>query len=362
MPGPAREARAIGPAKGGKGQGHMTQPWDRGAGVFGRRAALGLGAGLAASAPGILRAQQAGGRWPERPVTLLVGFPPGGQTDLAARVLQAPLSAALNQPVPIDNRGGAGGNIATEQVLRARPDGYTLLVGNVGTFVLNPYTMPSIGFDPLELTPIGIMLSSPLVLAVHSSVPVKTFVEWREWVQKSQPNGIDMATTSAGGVVHAASELLRSLIGGPTINLIHYRGSGPAHQDFLGGRFPTMLDAPSLLHPFVQTGQIRPILVTSTRPNPAYPGLPTSAEAGIPDFLVNGWIGLFGPRNLPPEIVARASAALDQACKDPTARDRFASRGDEIGGGVSPADFAQQVQRENAQWGAIVKANNIRAE
>jgi tripartite-type tricarboxylate transporter receptor subunit TctC len=332
-----------------------------------RRALIGLGLGAGLVLPGLARAQQqrpgGGGGWPERPVTLLVGFPPGGQTDLAARVLQAPLSAALGQPVPIDNRGGAGGNIATEQVLRARPDGYTLLVGNVGTFVLNPHTMPSMGFDPLELTPIGVMLSSPLVLAVHSSVPVRNFAEWREWVQREQARGgIDMATTSAGGAVHAASERLRGLIGNPTINLIHYRGSGPAHQDFLGGRFPTMLDAPSLLHPFVQPGQIRPILVTSTRPNPAYPGVPTSAEAGIPDFLFGGWIGLFGPRGLPADIVARASAALDEACRDPVARERFASRGDEIGGGVSPADFAAQIRREHAEWGAVVRAANIRAE
>jgi tripartite-type tricarboxylate transporter receptor subunit TctC len=329
--------------------------------ALGRRAALGLGA-LAATGLGA-RAQPAGGRWPERPVALIVGFPPGGQTDLAARVLQQPLSNALGQPTPIDNRGGAGGNIATEQVLRARPDGYTLLVGNVGTFVLNPHTMPGMGFDPLELTPIGVMLSSPLVLAVHSSVPVRNFAEWRAWVQAGQGRGgVDMATTSAGGIVHAASEKLRAAIGGPAINLIHYRGSGPAHQDFLGGRFATMLDAPSLLHPFVQTGQIRPILVTSSRPNPAYPGVPTSAEAGIPDFIVSGWIGLFGPRGLPPEIVARASAALDEACRDPTARERFSTRGDEIGGGVSPTDFAAQIRREHADWGAIVRANNIRAE
>jgi tripartite-type tricarboxylate transporter receptor subunit TctC len=219
------------------------------------------------------------------------------------------------------------------------------------------------GFDPLELTPIGVMLSSPLVLAVHSSVPVKNFAEWRAWAAEASPKGgIDIATTSAGGMVHGATELLRSLIGSPTMNLVHYRGSGPAHQDFLAGRFPTMLDAPSLLHPFVQTGQIRPIMVTSNKPNPAFPGLPTAAQAGIPDFIVNGWIGLFGPRNLPPEIVARLSAALDEACKDPTARERLAARGDEIGGGVSPADFAAQVRRENAMWGQIVRANNIRAE
>lgn len=140
-----------------------------------RRAMLVAGAGLAA--PGLVRAQavRGPGAWPERPVSLIVGFPPGGQTDLAARVLQNALQAALGQPVPIENRAGAGGNIAVEQVLRARPDGYTLSVGNVGTFVLNPHTMPGMTFDPLDLVPIELMLQSPLLLMVHSGIPVRTF-------------------------------------------------------------------------------------------------------------------------------------------------------------------------------------------
>ena len=321
-----------------------------------RRLALGMGA---AALAGTAHAQAP--RWPERPVTMVVGFPPGGQTDFAARMLQAPLATALAQPVPIDNRAGAGGNIAGEQVLRARPDGYTLLAGNDGSFVLNPFTMPSMTFDPMEMTPIGLMLSSPLLLAVHASLPVRTFQEWREWVVRSQPRGIDMATTSAGGIVHAASEKLRGRLGNPEITMVHYRGSGPALQDFIGNRFPTMFDAPSLLHPFVESGQVRPIMVTSNRRNPAFPNVPTAAESGLPDFIVSAWIGLFGPRGLPNDIVVRANAALNEACRDTTARERIAARGDEIGGGTVE-EFASMVRREHAEWGAIVRAANIRAE
>jgi len=325
-------------------------------GNLSRRLAMGLSAATMASA-----AQAQGARWPDRPVNMVVGFPPGGQTDFAARMLQAPLSAALGQTVPIDNRAGAGGNIATEQVLRARPDGYTLLAGNVGSFVLNPHTMPGMTFDPMDLTPIGLMLSSPLLLAVHASLPIRTFAEWREWVMRSQPRGIDMATTSAGGIVHGASEKLRGRIGNPEITLVHYRGSGPALQDFISNRFPTMFDAPSLLHPFIEAGQLRPIMVTSERRNPAFPNVPTAAEAGLPNFIVSAWIGLFGPRGLPGDIVTRANAALNEACRDTQARDRIAARGDEIGGGTVE-DFASMVRREHAEWGVIVRAANIRAE
>ena len=210
------------------------RPWRR----FRRRALMAAGAGLAI--PGLAGAQgpRGAGTWPERPVSLVVGFPPGGQTDLAARVLQNALQATLGQPVPIDNRAGAGGNIAVEQVLRARPDGYTLSVGNVGTFVLNPHTMPDMTFDPLDLVPIGLMLQSPLLLMVHSGIPVHSFPEWLAWMRRQQPTGIDFGTTSAGGIGHATAEKLRARLGGdPVFNMIHYRGSGPALQDFIGGRY-----------------------------------------------------------------------------------------------------------------------------
>ncbi|MDO9707239.1 Bug family tripartite tricarboxylate transporter substrate binding protein [Paracraurococcus lichenis] len=328
-----------------------------------RRAVLGLAAAPLA-APGLARAQagRSPGTWPERPVTLVVGFPPGGQTDLAARVLQSGLQVALGQPAPIDNRAGAGGNIGTEQVLRARPDGYTLCVGNAGTFVLNPHTMPGMGFDPLDLVPIGLMLQSPLLLMVHAGIPVRTFPEWLAWMKAQQPGGIDVGTTSAGGIAHAAAEKLRTRIGGnPTFNLVHYRGSGPALQDFIAGRYQTQFEAPSLVHGFVQEGRLRPIFVTAPTRLAAFPDVPTAEEAGLPGFHVAAWVGLFGPRGLPAEIVQKANAALNRACQDPVAKQRLAERGDEIGGGTVE-EFAARVRRDHAEWGAIVREAGIRAE
>jgi len=327
-----------------------------------RRAGLGMAA-AALAAPGLALGQAARGPsgWPDRPVNWVVGFPPGGQTDFAARMLQAPFSSAVGQPVPIENRGGAGGNIAVEQVLRARPDGYTLTVGNIGTFVLNPHTMPGINFDPLELVPVGLMLQSPLMLLVNPQLPVRTFQEWVAWMRSQQPRGIDMGTTSAGGIVHAVSEKLRARLGNPNFNLIHYRGSGPALPDFIANRYQTQFEAPSLVHGFVQEGRLRPILVTSRNRIPAFPDVPTAAEAGLPDFEVAAWIGLFGPRGLPADLAQHINAMLNVACQDPTARSRIAERGDEIGGGTLE-EFARRVRAEHAEWGKIVREAGIRAE
>ncbi|MBK1658227.1 Bug family tripartite tricarboxylate transporter substrate binding protein [Paracraurococcus ruber] len=332
-----------------------------------RRAALGLAAGgLALPALGIpgaarAQAQRGPGGWPDRPVNWIVGFPPGGQTDFAGRMLQAPFSTAIGQPVPIENRGGAGGNIAVEQVLRARPDGYTLTVGNIGTFVLNPHTMQGMNFDPLELVPIGLMLQSPLLLLVHPDVPARNFQEWVAWMRSQQPNGIDMGTTSAGGIAHGVSEKLRARLGNPNFNLIHYRGSGPALPDFIAGRYKTQFEAPSLVFDFVKDGKLRPILVTSRNRIPAFPDVPTAAEAGLPDFEVAAWIGLFGPRGLPAELAQHINAMLNIACRDQNARTRISERGDEIGGG-GIEEFTARVRREHAEWGKIVREAGIRAE
>ncbi|GGC28258.1 exported protein [Siccirubricoccus deserti] len=319
-----------------------------------RRAALALGAaGLAAPA----LAQPA---WPARPVTLVVGFPPGGQTDFAARILQPGLQAALGQAVVIDNRGGAGGNLGTEQVLRARPDGYTLLVGNANPLVINPHTMPSMSFNPLDLTPIGMMLTSGLILCVHPSVPARTVGEFVTWA-KTQQQGVDYGSASAGSLSHVAMELFRARAGLPEMTHVPYRGSGPAMQDFIANRFSAMFDGASVVAPFLQAGQLRGILATSAERIPAFADIPVGKEQGLPDFEVQAWIGLFGPRGLPEAIVTRANAAVNTASQDATIRERITSRGDEPGGGT-PEQLAQIMRTDHARWGEVVRANNIRAE
>jgi len=327
---------------------------------FGRRRLLAGGIGLAAgglAAPHVANAQAA---WPTRPVNLVVGFPPGGQTDFAARVVQNGLQAALGQPVAIDNRGGAGGNIGTEAVLRARPDGYTLLAGNASPMAINPHTMGPLAFDPLQMTPIGMMLQSSLILCVHPSVPARTVQEFIAWT-RAQNGRVNYGSASAGSLSHTAMELLRMRANPLPMEHIPYRGSGPAMQDFIAGRFSAMFDGASVVAPFLQSGQLRGILATGQNRSPAFPDIPTSAEQGLQDFTFTAWIGLYGPPGLPREIVNRANAALNQALSDPATRERMTSRGDEPGGGT-PEQLAQITQRDHATWGQVVRAANIRAE
>lgn len=336
----------------------MTQHGPNGA--LGRRGLIAGGIGLATgglAAPHVANAQAA---WPTRPITLVVGFPPGGQTDFAARVVQNGLQAALGQPVAIDNRGGAGGNIGTEAVLRARPDGYTLLAGNASPMAINPHTMGPLAFDPLQMTPIGMMLQSSLILCVHPSVPARNVQEFIAWT-RAQNGRVNYGSASAGSLSHTAMELLRMRANPLPMEHIPYRGSGPAMQDFIANRFSAMFDGASVVAPFIQSGQLRGILATGQNRSPAFPDIATSAQQGLNDFTFTAWIGLYGPPGLPREIVSRANAALNQALSDPATRERMTSRGDEPGGGTAE-QLAQITQRDHATWGQVVRAANIRAE
>jgi len=321
-----------------------------------RRGLLGAGAAVAA-APAALA--QGAAPWPSRPVTMIVGFPPGGQTDFAARIVQPGLASALGQAVVIDNRGGAGGNIGTEAVLRARPDGYTLLAGNSSPMAINPHTFPSMTINPLDLVPIGLTLQSSMVLCVHPSVPAGNVRELTEWI-RSQRGGVNYGSPAAGSLSHCAMELFRDRIGKPEMTSVPYRGSGPAIQDFVANRFSAMFDAASVLSPFIRSGQLKPILVSGARRAPALAEVPTAAEQGLQDFTFTAWIGLFAPKGTPEEVVRRVWAAQDATLKDAALREKITAQGDEPGGGTTE-EFAAMVRRDHARWGAVVRENNITA-
>ncbi|WP_249732007.1 tripartite tricarboxylate transporter substrate binding protein [Roseococcus sp. SDR] len=324
---------------------------------FTRRGALGLAAAaLPAARPG------AQGLWnPTRPITLVVGFPTGGQTDFAARVIQSGLQKALGVSVTIDNRAGAGGNLGTEAVMAARPDGYTLLAGNISPMVINPHTMDGMMIDPREMTPIGLILRSSLILCTHPSLQVRNLAELRAWIAAQPRGSIQYGSTSTGSLTHIAMELFRERLGKPEMTQLPYRGSGPAMVDFVAGRFSLMFDGASVVAPLVQSGQLRCVLATGRTRSPAFPDLPTAEQQGLSDFAFYSWTGLFAPRGTAPEIVTRLNAALNAALAEPPIRSRITERGTEPGGG-SAEEMARIMAEDYARWGEVVRANQIRVE
>ncbi|MBC5766044.1 Bug family tripartite tricarboxylate transporter substrate binding protein [Ramlibacter albus] len=319
-------------------------------------AALGF---AAVAAPAAL-AQTA---WPTKPVTLVVGFPPGGQTDFAGRVLLAGLQKELGQPVVIDNKAGVNGNIGAVEVQKAAPDGYKLYVGN-GSMTIASHIYTQVGIvDMRQLTPVGVMLQSALVLAVPASSNVKTFADFVEQVNAKSKAGksIDYGTGGVGALPHVTMELLRERLGGAKMNHIPYKGSSPAMTDLIAGRLDAMFDATSVIAPFIKSGQLRPLLVTSDKRVPAFPDVPTAAEVGLKDFNIVSFIGLYGPAKMPADVVKKANLALNAALKDPMVTKNILERGDEPGGGT-PEQLATLTRNHFKTWGDVVKANNIRAD
>jgi tripartite-type tricarboxylate transporter receptor subunit TctC len=327
-----------------------------------RRLAL-LGAATLALGTLAAPAAWAQAAWPGKPVTLLVGYPPGGQTDFAGRVLLASLQTSLGQPVVIDNKAGVNGNLAAADVMKAPADGYRLLVGN-GSMTIASHVYTTLGIiDARQLTPIGVMLQSALVLAVPASSPIKTYAQFAELVRtKSKAGtGIDYGTGGVGALPHVTMELLRERLGSAKMNHVPYKGSSPAMTDLIAGRLDAMFDATSVVAPFIKSGQLRPLLVTSEKRVPSLPDVPTATEVGLKDFTIMSFIGLYGPPGLSPEIVKKANAALNTALKDATVTKAIADRGDEPGGGTAE-QLGALTRSQFKTWGDVVKANHIRAD
>ena len=300
-----------------------------------------------------------GTQWPSKPVSLLVGYPPGGLTDAGARFISRGMATTLAQPVVIDNKPGAGGNIAATEVQRAN-DPYKLLVANT-SFTINPHTYSSPSPVPTDFTPIGLILESQLVLVVNPASPAKNLAEFVAWVKADSEKGFSYASSGNGGNTHLAMEYFRERAGLPKMSQVPYRGSAPAIQDVVGNQVPCLMDAASLLIPFITSGKLRPILVTGKARLPALPDVPTATELGIKDFVVTVFVGLYGPPKLPADVVAKANAAMNAALSDPAVTAQITKNGDMVGGG--PAERLGTLTRDNYKlWGEVAKRNNIRAE
>jgi tripartite-type tricarboxylate transporter receptor subunit TctC len=322
-----------------------------------RAVTLGLAGALAGLAviPTAFAAEDAA-NYPSRPITIILGYPPGGPTDVIARVVAGKLTQAWGKPVIVENKPGAGSNIATEQVVRAAPDGYTLLVETIAN-ATNMSVYKNLNYDTQrDLAPIVQFMSSPSVLVVGPKVRAKNLNELLA-LAKAQPGKLDFASTGVGGSPHLAGEMLKVRTG---IDIVHipYKGAAPALQDLLGGQvamgFMTSLGLPEYLQP----GKLRAIAVASPRRLPELPGVPTMAEAGLPNFNVLSWNGLAAPAKTPRPIIDKLNAEVNRILAMPDVRKQLASIGGDPAGGT-PGQFAKFVDAETLQWGAVVKSANV---
>lgn len=311
---------------------------------------------LAAFVTGPVQAQE----WPAKPIRLVVPFPPGGTPDILGRLLGQRAARALGQQVVVDNRPGAGGNVAMEIVARSAPDGYTVVMGTIGTCALNPSLYANLPFSvQRDFAPVMLVGSIANLLAVHPSVPA-TSVKELVALAKARPGTLTYASSGFGSSLHVAGELFR---GAATVDLVHvpYKGSQPALMDLVAGQVNLIFDnMPSVL-PMVQAGKVRPLAVTGAKRSRLFPGLPTMAEAGYPEASIAPWYGVLAPARVPGPVLAKLNAAFNEALRDPAVQKRLAEIDLEPAGG-SGAQFAALIAAETDKWGRVIREKGIRAE
>jgi tripartite-type tricarboxylate transporter receptor subunit TctC len=297
--------------------------------------------------------------WPAKPVRYLVGYAPGGGTDIVARTMGVKLTEMLGQQFVIDNRPGAGGNIATETLIRAPADGYTIMAGNIGPIAVNP-SLYKLSFDPLkDLAPVSLLALAPLLIVVHPTLPAKNIKELIA-LAKREPGKLSYSSAGTGSSNHLAGALFNLLAGVDTVH-IPYRGAGPAMVDLLAGQvmlsFVTMPSAMS----HIKTGKLRVLAVTSSKRSSIAPEVPTTAEAGLPGHEVSAWYSVVVVTGTPKPVIDRLHGALVKTLQAPEVRDRLIAEGaDPIGN--TPEEFGAFMIAETAKWAKVVKVSGMRAE
>lgn len=322
-----------------------------------RRAAraIALALPLATGAPAFAQPTLA---WPAKPVRLVVPFPPGGATDVLARQIGQRLGEAWGQPVPVDNRGGASGAIATEFVARQPGDGYTLLFATASTHAINP-AVSRVPFDPVkDFTPIVNVAAAPLGLVVHPSLPVRNVAELLALL-RARPGQLDMASFGTGTGSHLAGELLKVM---GKVDMVHvpYKGGAAAISDLLGGHVSLLFDTLSNTLPHAKSGKLRLLASTGARRVASMPDLPTVGET-LPGYEATTWFGMLGPAGLPRSVVDRVNADTARLLQAAEVRGSLAAQGFEPAAGT-PEAFAQQIQRDLAKWAKLVAQAKIRVE
>lgn len=321
-----------------------------------RRRLLGAAAALLCLAAGPLAAQEA---FPSKPIRFIVPYAAGGTTDLVARTVGARMAQTLGQPVIIENRAGAGGNIGMDAVAKSAPDGYTVGMGAISTNALNPHIYKKMAFDPRkDFTAIGQLGNSTIVLEVGASLPVKNVDELLAYARKNP--GLPYATAGAGTSMHLAGVLFAQISKTDWVH-VPYKGSAPLITDLIGGQVPVAFDNLPASLPHIQSGKLRALAVAGAQRSPALPDVPTLAEAGLKDYAVEPWFGVYGPAGMPAAAVQRLSKALEDALAEPGVKDKL------LAAGFTPrsstaAEFEALTKREYERLGKVARSANMSTE
>jgi tripartite-type tricarboxylate transporter receptor subunit TctC len=323
------------------------------------------GALCAATAFAQTAAPAAGGAWPSKPVRIVVPFTPGGTTDILARALAPELGKAFGQTFIVDNKPGAGGNLGAAEVAKSAPDGYTLLMGTVGTQAINAALYPKMPFDPInDLAPITLMAGVPNVLVMNpakaQAYGIKSVADLIKYA-RAHPGKLNMASSGNGTSIHLSGELFKSMTG---TYLLHfpYRGSGPALLDLIGGTMDLMFDnLPSAL-PQIKAGKLVALAVTTKERSAALPDVPTVAEAGpVKGFDASSWFGLLAPAGTPADIINRVQQETAKALGTPAMKERLLAQG-AIPSGMTPAEFTRFIADESKKWAQVVKVSGAKVD
>ena len=314
--------------------------------------------GAAALLPGLARAQQPA--WPDKPVRIIVPFPPGQAADIFTRLYADELSRRWPQRIVVENRGGGAGAPALEAGARAAPDGYTLTAGTSGTLGVNPSVLPRIPYDAeRDFAFIGNVVVLPLLIVAHPSLGMRSAADVVA-AAKAAPGAVDLATAGPATSQHMSAELFVHRTG-IKVNMVHYRGSGPAMADLLSGNVKLMFDSVASALPHIQAGRIVPIAVTTPDRAPQLPEVPTIAETVAPGYGAYGWTGLCAPTGTPAEILQKVNADLNAVLRQPAMQARFIELGGTAAPGT-PEEFGDFVRREIAQWREVARIANVRLE
>ncbi|HXF66065.1 MAG TPA: tripartite tricarboxylate transporter substrate binding protein [Burkholderiales bacterium] len=317
---------------------------------------------LAAAAALLIAAAAAAGaaEYPVKPVRIVIGFPPGGASDILVRFIGSRLAEGLGQAIVYDNRPGAGGNIAGEIVAKSPPDGYTLLMGNNAILATNVSLYRKIGFDPLrDFAPVALLATQPNILVVHPSLPVKSVKELIAFA-RARPGQLNYASSGSGLAAHLAGELFKVMT---RTDLVHvpYKGAGPALLDTLTGQCQVMFATAVSVQPHLKSGRLRALAVTTAARSKNFPQLPTVAEAGVPGFEASTWHGIVAPAGTPQPVIARLNGEINKVLQLPDTRERLAAQGADAGGGT-PQQFGDFIRAEIPKWAKVIEASGARVD